>query len=134
PMMRNNLHPLVCLRVTKNPSPEQPKVPLAFAFLEPSIEAKRRLPPNLLPPISSPHLAPTHVHSYGSISSNYTVMSSSPSTRSEPLSPRQQLCPSGHLRNFQDVLVFDPTDGFLALRLVTSEVKVKAKDGPSILV
>ncbi|KAF9070367.1 hypothetical protein BDP27DRAFT_1323920 [Rhodocollybia butyracea] len=133
PAMPGELYPLVRLRVQKNPSPEQPKVPLAFAFLEPSNEAERRLPSNLLPPISSPHLLPLHQQSYGSVSSNHTVMSSSPSTWSEPMSPRQQLHPSGRPRNFQDVLVFDPTDGLLSLRRITTNVKIKSKDGTSIL-
>ncbi|KAJ3997637.1 hypothetical protein F5050DRAFT_1568895 [Lentinula boryana] len=55
PAMPTDMHPLVRLRVSKNPRPEEPLVPLAFTFLEPSLEEERRLPPNLLPPLSSPH-------------------------------------------------------------------------------
>ncbi|KAJ3772601.1 hypothetical protein FB446DRAFT_643226, partial [Lentinula raphanica] len=132
PTMPTDVHPLVRLRANKNPRPGDPKVGLAFAFLEPSLEEERRLPPNLLPPFSSPHLLPTHQHSYGSVS---TVMSSSPSTRSESLSlsPHQKLSPNVRPRNFQDVLVFDPLDGILSLRRIFVDVKPKLGDGPSIL-
>ncbi|KAJ4490710.1 hypothetical protein J3R30DRAFT_3278910 [Lentinula aciculospora] len=98
PAMPTDIHPLVRLRVAKNPRPEQLKVPLAFTFLEPSIEEELRVPPNLLPPLNSPHLSPTHQHS-----------------------------------NFQDILVFDPTDGVLSLRRISSDVKTKSNDGHSIL-
>ncbi|KIK57237.1 hypothetical protein GYMLUDRAFT_247197 [Collybiopsis luxurians FD-317 M1] len=135
PVMPSEQSPLVRLRASKHPGPEQPKVPLAFTFLETSVEAEHRLPLNLLPPITSPHLLPTNQHSYGSVNSNQTIMSSSPSTRSEPLSlsPRQQLSPNGRPRNYQDVLVFDPTDGILSLRRITCEAKPKHKDGPPLL-
>ncbi|KAF8829925.1 hypothetical protein HHX47_DHR2000266 [Lentinula edodes] len=132
PTSPTDMHPLVRLRVTRNPRPDQPQVPLAFTFLEPSVEEERRLPPNLLPPLSSPHLLPTHQHSYGSVS---TVMSSSPSMRSDTLSlsPHQQLSPNGRPRNLQDILVFDPTDGILSLRRIYTDVKFKPNDGASIL-
>ncbi|KAJ3795406.1 hypothetical protein GGU11DRAFT_747082 [Lentinula aff. detonsa] len=132
PAMPTDMHPLVRLRVTKNPRPEEPTVPLAFTFLEPSVEEERRLPPNLLPPLSSPHLPPTHQHSYGSVS---TVMSSSPSTRSDSLSlsPHHKLSPNVRPRNFQDILLFNPVDGSLSLRRIFLDVKSKFNDGPSIL-
>ncbi|KAJ4501018.1 hypothetical protein C8R41DRAFT_280918 [Lentinula lateritia] len=132
PTSPTDVHPLVRLRVTRNPRPDQLQVPLAFTFLEPSVEEERRLPPNLLPPLSSPHLLPTHQHSYGSVS---TVMSSSPSIRSDTLSlsPHQQLSPNGRPRNLQDILVFDPTDGILSLRRIYTDVKFKPNDGASIL-
>ncbi|KAJ3919551.1 hypothetical protein F5877DRAFT_40033 [Lentinula edodes] len=132
PTSPTDMHPLVRLRVTRNPRPDQPQVPLAFTFLEPSVEEERQLPPNLLPPLSSPHLLPTHQHSYGSVS---TVMSSSPSMRSDTLSlsPHQQLSPHGRPRNLQDILVFDPTDGILSLRRIYTDVKFKPNDGASIL-
>ncbi|KAJ3733230.1 hypothetical protein DFJ43DRAFT_995727 [Lentinula guzmanii] len=109
PTMPIDMHPLVRLRVTKNPRPEEPMVPLAFTFLEPSLEEERRLPPNLLPPLSSPHLPPTHQHSYGSLSPNVRP------------------------RNFQDILLFNPVDGSLSLRRIFLDVKSKFNDGPSIL-
>ncbi|KAJ3886249.1 hypothetical protein GG344DRAFT_57825 [Lentinula edodes] len=110
PTSPTDMHPLVRLRVTRNPRPDQLQVPLAFTFLEPSVEEERRLPPNLLPPLSSPHLLPTHQHSYGS-----------------------QLSPNGRPRNLQDILVFDPTDGILSLRRIYTDVKFKPNDGASIL-
>ncbi|KAF5385645.1 hypothetical protein D9757_005561 [Collybiopsis confluens] len=137
PIMPSDLIPLIRLRVSRHPTPEQPRVPLVFTFLESSIEAEHHLPPNLLPPLTSPRLQPTnqHPHSYGSVNSNHTVMSSSPSTRSDTMSisPRPQLSPNGRTRNHQDILVFDPTDGILSLKRVTCEIKSKPKDGASIL-
>ncbi|EEB88520.2 hypothetical protein MPER_13600, partial [Moniliophthora perniciosa FA553] len=138
PPLSAELSPLVRLRVTRHPGPDQPKVPLAFTFLDSPCLAESTMPANLLPAISSPNLLPTthpHQHSYGSANSNHTVFSSSsPSARSEPISPNRQQSFPGRPKNYQDVLVFDPTDGVLSLRRITVNAKAKSKDnGSSIL-
>uniref|UniRef100_A0A0W0GCZ6 BCAS3 WD40 domain-containing protein n=1 Tax=Moniliophthora roreri TaxID=221103 RepID=A0A0W0GCZ6_MONRR len=135
PPLSTELSPLVRLRVTTHPGPDQPKVPLAFTFLDSPCLAESTMPANLLPAISSPSLLPTthpHQQSYGSANSNHTVFSSSsPSARSEPISPNRQ---PARPKNYQDVLVFDPTDGVLSLRRITVSAKAKSKDnGSSIL-
>ncbi|THU96949.1 hypothetical protein K435DRAFT_858103 [Dendrothele bispora CBS 962.96] len=132
PPLSTELSPLVRLRVSKIPGPEQPQVPLAFVFLKPSPVAESSMPTNLLPPITSPLLPPAQGHSYGSVSSTHTVTSSSPSTRSEPISPH--FSPgTGRPKNYQDILVFDPTDGVLSLRRLMTDIKVRSKDGSFIL-
>ncbi|KAF9262284.1 hypothetical protein L218DRAFT_960419 [Marasmius fiardii PR-910] len=133
PPPTTDLQPLVRLRVTKYPSPDQLQVPLALTFLDSPWITESTMPLNLLPPMTSPSLVPSHPavgsHSYGSASSAHTVFSSSsPSARSESMSPNSQ--PNGQRpKNYQDVLLFDPTDGVLSLRRVTVNAKIKAKDG-----
>ncbi|KAF5364610.1 hypothetical protein D9758_005561 [Tetrapyrgos nigripes] len=129
PPLSTELQPIVRLRVSKYPGPDQLPVPLAFTFLEPSPVSEHTMPTNLLPSFTSPALPPQQ-HSYGSVSSTHTMMSSSPSTRSEPISPHQ-----GNVRpkNYQDILVFDPTDGILSLRRLTVDTKPASKENSSIL-
>ncbi|KAJ8081647.1 hypothetical protein PM082_007493 [Marasmius tenuissimus] len=132
PPLSTDLQPLVRLRVTKHPPPDRPKIPLAFTFLDSPYFSESTMPPNLLPAMASPSLMPTAYssagsHSYGSANSGQTVLSSSPSARSEPISPQLSSGSHGRPKNYQDVLVFDPTDGVLSLRRIT--VNIKAKDG-----
>lgn len=93
--------PIVRLRALKSPAPDQPSAPLSFTFIESS---NSMLPANLLPPAAPS--SPTSVHS-------------SPVLRPEPLSPRRMQRPV----NYQDILVFDPTDGSLALRRLVLELR-----------
>ena len=79
----------------------QPIVPLSFTLLSPSFAG---MPPSLrytgsltMPYVSAPASA-----------------QSSPRHLSKPLPTR----PSGKPRNYQDILVFDPTDGKLSLRRI----------------
>ncbi|KAK7039125.1 hypothetical protein VNI00_010310 [Paramarasmius palmivorus] len=127
PPLSTELSPLVRLRVVRHPGPDQPKVPLAFTFLDSPCIAESTMPTNLLPAvISSPSLAPQL--SYGSASSNHTVLSSSsPSARSEPISPNRPQA-SSRPKNYQDVLVFDPTDGVLSLRRIMISAKTRSRE------
>ncbi|KAL0575045.1 hypothetical protein V5O48_006918 [Marasmius crinis-equi] len=131
PALSTDLQPLVRLRVSKHPAPGRLKVPLAFTFLESPYFSESTMPLNLLPAATSPSLLPSHAsvgsHSYGSTNSAHTgISSSSPSARSDSMSP-QLASGAGRSKNYQDVLVFDPTDGLLSLRRIT--VNAKLKDG-----
>ena len=94
--LSTSLPPLVRLRATQ-PAAGRPTAPLAFIFIRFNAHS---LPKRLLPSpsvVSPPGSAPSSAHS-------------SPSQ--EPLSP-----PNRRRRtDFQDILMFDPTDGSLSLR------------------
>lgn len=97
------MSPIVRFRALKSPLPELPRSPLSFTFIKPS---NTTLPVNLLPAATASTSAPTSVHS-------------SPVLRPESLSPRRMQRPA----NYQDVLIFDPTDGSLSLRRFTLDVR-----------
>ncbi|PFH47114.1 hypothetical protein AMATHDRAFT_68396 [Amanita thiersii Skay4041] len=93
--------PLARLRAVRPPAPDQPKVTLAFRFIE-SSEAclpSSLLPASTLPPASDVNSSPHH--------------------RTRPT-------------NYQDLLVFDPNDGMLSLRRITTEVRLKDQSGGGV--
>lgn len=93
--------PLVRLRAIKVPLLEQAPAPVSFTFIKSS-----SLPTNLLPPQAIATSAPSSVHA-------------SPVRHVGPLAtPRVRRPPS-----YQDVLMFDPTDGSLSLRRFTLEMR-----------
>ncbi|KAH0589923.1 hypothetical protein H2248_000113 [Termitomyces sp. 'cryptogamus'] len=96
--------------------------PLTFIFVEPG----EAIPNHLLPAPSSsppPHAqAQAHPRSYSSHHTSSGSVSGSPPPH--PHSPHA-LSTKKRPTNFQDVLVFDPADGSLALRRVVLEVCVK---------
>ncbi|KAF8890452.1 hypothetical protein BD779DRAFT_1517758 [Infundibulicybe gibba] len=102
--LSTEVDPLVRMRPVRYPAPDQPHIPLAFTLIKSS---DATLPPNLLPPVSSspPPRAGT----------------SADTAPSPPISPHGFRRPM----NFQDVLVFDPTDGMLSLRRLTLEGRPK---------
>lgn len=102
------MSPIVRLRVATTPGPEQQRVPLAFTFIK---STESTLPHNLLPPATSP---PPLSLGLGLASAD---PGSSPPTSPRPLRRRPT--------NFQDVLLFDPTDGTLSLRRCTVELHPK---------
>ncbi|KAF9463475.1 hypothetical protein BDZ94DRAFT_1258923 [Collybia nuda] len=99
-----DLGPIIRLRVAKALGPEQPRAPLAFTFIKSN---ESTLPSNLLPSVTA---AP-------SISTASADSGTSPPTSPRPLRRRPT--------NFQDILLFDPTDGTLSLRRCTVELRPK---------
>ncbi|KAJ7576906.1 hypothetical protein C8J56DRAFT_971884, partial [Mycena floridula] len=104
PQLSTEVDPVVRLRVARPSEPGQPKAPLAVMFIDGHHSS---LPQSLLPQSSSPYLSPTSA----------AGLNSSPPP-SSPISPRSR---KPH-RNFQDVLVFDATDGMLSLRRILLDV------------
>jgi hypothetical protein len=101
--MSTDVTPIVRLRVAKNPGPDQQRVPLAFTFIK---STESTIPNNLLPPATSPPPS----------------LPSADSSSSPPISPRVL---RRRPTNFQDILLFDPTDGVLSLRRCTIELRPK---------
>lgn len=122
PVFPTELSPLVRLRTAKAPAPGQPRAPLSFLFLDPpSVSAQNNpLPTRLQPSSTSPHLGPG-IHSFFPSSSPASVPSDS------SMSHRQQRRPL----NYQDILVFDPTDGQLTLKRILLDVR-PSTDGRTI--
>lgn len=101
------LRPIVRLRHHGLSSPALRTIPLAFSFLSPHSSS---LPVKFLPP--------NNTFSPASVSSS--LPSSSPHRRTQSVSPRLPSRPT----NYQDILVFDPSDGSLSLRRLLISTKV----------
>lgn len=112
--LSTELRPVTRLRSRAVSSQEKLYVPLILSFVSSSTEAL-------------PHkFQPTHAFSPSSVASS--LPSSAPGRRAQSISPRQTPRPT----NYQDTLVFDPSDGSLSLRRLTLSTRV-VETGSSFL-
>ena len=105
-----DVSPIARLRQSKPLGENTP--PPAFTFLDQSSKAPS-LPAQLLPSSTSPHLS-----NLGSRPSSYLSSSPTPSSPNSAAS-----VPPKRPVNYQDMLVFNPSDGVLSLRRITLEAR-----------
>lgn len=107
PPLSTELKPIVRLRSNPVTSREQHSVPLVFTF----ISSSESLPTKFLP-------------AFNTFSPPSSVTSSTPPSvphrRTQSVSPRLPARPT----NYQDILIFDPSDGTLSLRRMVISVRV----------